>query len=57
LDKFAAAEDGADGAPTQDAQRGFAQVSAALDAIEPRWRAFASTVRPRISSGAVGLSD
>jgi len=51
LDKLAAAEDGGDGAPTQDAQRGFAQVSAALGAIEPRWRAFAASVRPRIVSG------
>jgi hypothetical protein len=51
LDKLAAAADSADGAPTQDAQRGFAQVSAALDAIEPRWRAFESSVRLRIPSG------
>lgn len=51
LDKLAAASDGADGAPTQDAQRGFAQVSAELDAIEPRWRAFEAAVRPRIHSG------
>ena len=47
LDKLATAVDGADGAPSPDAQRGFAQVTAALDAIEPRWRAFEATVRPR----------
>ena len=48
LDKFATAVDGGDGAPTPDALHGFAQVSAALDAIEPRWRAFEATMRPRI---------
>jgi hypothetical protein len=28
--------------------RGFAQVSAVLRAIEPRWQAFAASVRARI---------
>jgi hypothetical protein len=49
LDKLAGALDGADGAPTDDLRRGFAQVSAALDAIEPRWRSFAASARPRIA--------
>lgn len=48
LDKLATAVDGADGAPTPDMLRGFAQVTAALDVIEPRWRAFEANVRPRI---------
>ena len=40
LDGLAHAVDGADAAPTPDNLRGFAVVSAALDAIEPRWKAF-----------------
>jgi hypothetical protein len=45
LDSLAQAVDGADAAPTPDAMRGFATVSAALDAIEPRWKAFAASVQ------------
>ncbi|MFL6764133.1 MAG: hypothetical protein ACJ8FO_02935, partial [Sphingomicrobium sp.] len=45
LDSLARAVDGADGAPTADNLRGFAVVSAALDGIEPRWRAFDAAVR------------
>ncbi len=48
LDKLAKAVDGADGGPTPDALRGFAQIKAALDSIEPRWRAFEMAVQPRI---------
>jgi photosystem II stability/assembly factor-like uncharacterized protein len=48
LDKLAGALDSADGPPTPDAERGFAQVSAALGAIEPRWRQFVAVVQPRI---------
>lgn len=48
LDKLATAVDGADGAPTPDTLHGFAQVTAALNAIEPRWRAFEAAVRPRV---------
>jgi hypothetical protein len=48
LDKLAAGVDGADGAPTPDMLRGFAQVSAALNAIEPQWQAFAASARTRI---------
>ena len=45
LEKLASAVDGADGAPTPDDLQGFALVSASLDNIEPRWRAFATAVR------------
>ena len=48
LDKLATAADGADGAPTPDALHGFAEVSAELDGIEPRWRAFEAASRQRI---------
>ena len=48
LDKFAAAADSADGAPSVDALRGFAALSAQLDGIEPRWRSFAAAARSRI---------
>jgi hypothetical protein len=44
LDSLAQAVDGADGAPTPDNLQGFAQVSGALQQIEPRWRAFQSSV-------------
>ena len=44
LDSLAQAVDGADGAPTADNLQGFAQVSAALQQIEPRWRAFQASV-------------
>jgi hypothetical protein len=48
LDNLAQAVDGADGAPTPDNVHGFAVVSAALDSLEPRWRAFEATARARI---------
>ena len=48
LDKFATAAEGADGAPSVDALRGFAALSAQLDGIEPRWRSFAAAARSRI---------
>ena len=48
LDKLAAGVDGADGAPTPDVVRGFAQVSAALNAFEPRWQAFVASARTRV---------
>ena len=50
LDNLEFAVDGADGAPTPDNLRGFAAVSAALDRIELRWRAFAQSARSRIGS-------
>jgi hypothetical protein len=40
LDKLAAAIEGSDGAPSPDALRAFASVSASLDALEPRWHSF-----------------
>jgi hypothetical protein len=48
LDKLAQAVDGSDGAPTPDNLRGFAVVRKALDAIEPRWRAFAASARAEV---------
>ena len=45
IDKLASAVEGADGAPTPDNLRGFALVSGALNAIEPRWRTFAASAR------------
>jgi hypothetical protein len=48
LDKLASAVDGADGAPTPDNLHGFAVVSGALEQIEPRWQAFAASVRSRV---------
>jgi photosystem II stability/assembly factor-like uncharacterized protein len=48
LDRLAQAVDGADAAPTPDDLRGFAVVSAALDAIEPRWREFESRARAQL---------
>ena len=39
LDTLAGAVDGADAAPTPDAAQGFAKVTAALNAIQPRWTA------------------
>ena len=47
LDKLGTAVDGSDGAPSPDTLRGVAKVSAALDAIEPRWRDFVAAARPR----------
>ena len=40
LDKLGNAVDGADGAPTADDLQSFATLTNALNAIEPRWRAF-----------------
>ena len=48
LDKLASAVDGADGAPTPDNLHGFAVVSGALEQIEPRWQAFAASLRWRV---------
>lgn len=45
LDSLASAVDGADGAPSPDSLRGFAVVSAALDSLEPRWKALATKAR------------
>ncbi|MES2137546.1 MAG: hypothetical protein V4502_10875, partial [Pseudomonadota bacterium] len=42
LDSLAQAVEGADSAPSLDVLRSFAVLSAALDGIEPRWRAFVS---------------
>jgi hypothetical protein len=50
LDSLAQAVDGADGAPTPDNLRGFAVISAALDSLEPRWRAFAASARAQLPS-------
>jgi photosystem II stability/assembly factor-like uncharacterized protein len=44
LDSLARAVDGADAAPSPDDLKGFQAVTAALTAIEPRWRAFAARV-------------
>jgi hypothetical protein len=48
LDALAQAVDGADGAPTPDNLRGFAVVSAALDSLEPRWKAFEAAARRQV---------
>lgn len=48
LDTLSEAVEGADGAPTQDNLRGFAIVTSALNAIEPRWRSFEAAARPRV---------
>jgi len=48
LDNLAQAVDGADAGPTPDNVRGFATISAALDAIEPRWNAFESAARAQL---------
>jgi hypothetical protein len=48
LDKLAQAVDGSDGAPTPDNLRGFAVVSAALNAIEPRWKSFEAAARTKV---------
>jgi hypothetical protein len=48
LDHLAQAVDGADAAPTPDDVRGFDMLSGALDAIEPRWRAFESQARAQL---------
>ena len=48
LDNFAQAVDGADAAPTPDTIKGFATVSAALNAIAPRWNAFEQTAKAQL---------
>jgi hypothetical protein len=48
LDKLAQAVDGADAAPTPDSLRGFALVSGALNAMEPRFRALDSSARAQL---------
>ena len=48
LDNLARAVDGADAAPTPDALRGVATVEAALNAIEPRWRAFEAAAQAQL---------
>jgi photosystem II stability/assembly factor-like uncharacterized protein len=50
LGNLAEAVDGADAAPSPDDVRGFASVSAALDAIEPRWRSFEAAARSQLPS-------
>jgi hypothetical protein len=49
LDNLAQAVDGADGAPTPDNLKGFGIVAAALDSLEPRWRAFEAGARARMA--------
>ncbi len=51
LDKLANAVDGADGAPTPDDLQGFATVTAALNAIEPKWKAFEAQARSELPAG------
>jgi len=48
LDTLAQAVDGADGAPTPDNLRGLAAVAAALDSLEPRWKAFEAAARRQV---------
>jgi hypothetical protein len=48
LDKLATAVDGADAAPTPDDLQGFATVTAALNAIAPRWNAFKASVQSQL---------
>jgi photosystem II stability/assembly factor-like uncharacterized protein len=48
LDSLAQAVDGADGAPTADNLSGYRIVSAALDGLEPRWKAFAVKARSHL---------
>ena len=48
LDALAQAVDGADGAPTADNVRSFEVISAALNAIEPRWTNFESAARAHV---------
>ena len=48
LDKLANAVDGADGAPTPDDAQGFATVTAALNAIAPRWTAFEASASSQL---------
>ena len=52
LDKLGNAVDGADGAPTADDLQGFAAVTAALNAIEPRWRAFETQASSQLPAGS-----
>lgn len=47
LDKLDSAVEGSDGAPSPDMLRGVADVSAALDAIEPRWKVFVAAAHSR----------
>jgi hypothetical protein len=51
LDKLAGAVDGADGAPTPDDIQGFATVTAALNAIQPRWAAFEAAAQAQLPAG------
>jgi hypothetical protein len=48
LDKLATAVDGADAAPTPDDLQGFATVTAALNAIAPRWSAFEAAAQAQL---------
>ena len=52
LDKLGNAVDGADGAPTADDLQGFAAVTAALNAIEPRWKAFEAQAKSKLPAGS-----
>jgi hypothetical protein len=51
LDKLANAVDGADAAPTPDDVQGFATVTAALNAIAPRWTAFEASAEKQLPAG------
>jgi hypothetical protein len=51
LDKLANAVDGADAAPTPDDVQGFATVTAALNAIAPRWNAFEASAEKQLPAG------
>ena len=52
LDKLAGAVEGADGAPTPDDLQGLATVTAALNAIAPRWAAFEATAGRQLPAGS-----
>jgi photosystem II stability/assembly factor-like uncharacterized protein len=52
LDKLAGAVDGADGAPTPDDVQGLATVTAALNALQPRWNALHETARTQLRPGS-----
>jgi hypothetical protein len=52
LDKLAGAVDGADGAPTPDDVQSLATLTAALNGIEPRWRAFEASARRQLPAGS-----
>jgi hypothetical protein len=51
LDKLANAVDGADGAPTPDDVQSLATLTAALNAIEPRWAAFEAATKAQLPAG------